>query len=108
MAASKPLSDRMAKSWPDQPKIGMIGGALDQDNEDPTLLQDQKMLRLHNPTQTLCYANAGTNFLLSAPEVTRFLSQQLPSRSTSNSPICSIMHQLAMARTDQVRSWAKC
>jgi hypothetical protein len=35
-AASKPLSDRMAKSWPGQPKIGMLGGAPSKDDDEST------------------------------------------------------------------------
>jgi hypothetical protein len=35
-----------------------------------------KMLRLYNPKGKLCYGNAGTNFLLSAPDVTEFLKKQ--------------------------------
>ena len=61
-----------------------------------------KMLRLLNPPGgKLCYANAGTNFLLSAPDVTKFLTQQPPGGGLIN-----IMRRLTMTRPDEVRSWA--
>ena len=37
------------------------------------IMSKQQMLRLENP-DNVCYANAGTNALLSSPFVTRFLS----------------------------------
>jgi hypothetical protein len=58
-----------------------------------------KMLRLCNPTGKLCYGNAGTNFLLSAPDVTEFLAQQPPGGKLTN-----IIRRLITASTDEVKS----
>ena len=57
-----------------------------------------KMLRLLNPGGKLCYGNAGTNFLLSPPEVTEFLAQQPP-----DGHLINIMHRLTMSRPDEVK-----
>jgi hypothetical protein len=58
-----------------------------------------KMLQLLNPGGKLCYGNAGTNFLLSAPEVTEFLTQQPP-----GGRLLHIMRCLTMTRPGKVRS----
>jgi hypothetical protein len=58
-----------------------------------------KMLRLCNPTGKLCYGNAGTNFLLSAPDVTEFLSQQ-----PQGGELINIIRRLITASTDEVKS----
>ena len=67
-------------------------------------LKDQKTLRLLNPGR-LCYANAGTNFLLAAPDITKLLSQPPQGRSKSNTHVTRIWHELTMVSTDEVRSW---
>jgi len=60
-----------------------------------------KMLRFLNPRGKICYANSGTNFLLSAPEVCQFLAHQPP-----GGPLNNILHRLLRTRPDQVSSRA--
>ena len=54
------------------------------------------MLRLENP-DNVCYANAGTNALLSSPCVTRFLSS-LP----NNNVLLNTLRQLARIQPNQI------
>jgi hypothetical protein len=58
-----------------------------------------KMLRFINPGGKMCYSNAGTNFLLSAPEVCHFLAHQPP-----GTPLNNILQQLLRTRPHEVRS----
>ena len=58
-----------------------------------------KMLRLLNHGGKLCYSNAGTNFLLSAPDLVQFLTQLPP-----GGRLISIMRRLTTTRPDEVRS----
>jgi hypothetical protein len=58
-----------------------------------------KMLRLLNPGGKLCFSNAGTNFLLSAPDVVQFISQLPP-----GGRLLHIMRRLTTTRPDEVRS----
>jgi hypothetical protein len=58
-----------------------------------------KMLRLLNPGGKLCYGNAGTNFLLAAPDVIQFFTQLPP-----GGRLITIMRRLTMTRPDEVRS----
>ena len=58
-----------------------------------------KMLRLLNPGGKMCYSNAGTNFLLSAPDVIQFLTQLPP-----GGRVISILRWLTTTRPDEVRS----
>jgi hypothetical protein len=58
-----------------------------------------KMLRLHNPGGKLCYGNAGTNFLFSAPDVTQFLAQQ-----PTDGQLINIIRSLITASPDEVKS----
>ena len=58
-----------------------------------------KMLRLLNPGGKLCYSNAGTNFLLSAPDLVQFLTQLPPGGRVIN-----ILRCLTTTRPDEVRS----
>jgi hypothetical protein len=58
-----------------------------------------KMLRLRNPGGKLCYGNAGTNFLFSAPDVTQFLAQQ-----PTDGQLINIICRLITASPDEVKS----
>ena len=59
-------------------------------------MSKQQMLRLENP-DNVCYANAGTNALLSSPCVTRFLSS-LP----NNNVKLNTVRQLARIQPNQI------
>ena len=59
-------------------------------------MSKQQMLRLENP-DNVCYANAGTNALLSSPCVTRFLSS-LP----NNNVQLNTLWQLARIQLNQI------
>ena len=59
-------------------------------------MSKQQMLHLENP-DNVCYANAGTNALLSSPCVTRFLSS-LP----NNNVLLNTLWQLARIQPNQI------
>jgi hypothetical protein len=59
-----------------------------------------KMIRFMNPGGKQCYSNAGTNFLLSAPDICHFLAHQPPS-----GPLNKILQLLLKTKPDQVSLW---
>ena len=70
---------------------------LEEERRQAGLPPLQQVLRLLNSSHTVCYANSGTNALLSSPDVSQFLATLPPSKG-----LLGVLRGLACAQPNQV------
>ena len=70
---------------------------LEEERRQAGLPPVQQVLRLLNSSHTVCYANGGTNALLSSPDVNQFLAALPPSQG-----LLGVIRGLACAQPNQV------